>query len=130
MNPPENAPIISVDEKTQMQVLSHDLRRPMKEGSLEQIDSHYHRHGVLSLYAALFFHSGKVVGKTETRHSHTKFISFLEIIRNEVANEWEKDIHVICDNLSAHKTEEITEWLSSNKRFHLHLTPTHASWLN
>ncbi len=87
MNPPENALIISVDEKTQMQVLSHDLRRPMKKGSPEQIDSHYHRHGVLSLYAALFVHSGKVVGKTEKRHSNTEFISFLEIIRNEVANE-------------------------------------------
>ena len=128
LTPPKNALVISVDEKTQMQALSHEFRRPMVPGSPEQIDSHYVRHGVLSLYAALFIHSGTVVGRTENRHTHSEFISFLELIDQETSGN--QDIHIICDNLSAHKTQEVEDWFSLYKRFHIHFTATHASWLN
>lgn len=132
MDPPENTLVISVDEKTQMQALSHEFRRPMAQGSPEQVDSHYVRHGVISLYAALFVHMGSVVGRIEERHRHQEFISFLELIDKETSGteNAEKEIYIICDNLSAHKTEEVKAWLSSHKRFNMHFTPTHASWMN
>lgn len=128
MNPPENALLLSVDEKTQMQALSHDYRRQMKEGSPEKIDSHYHRHSVLSLFAALFIHRGDVLGKIKERHRHQEFIEFLDMINDEVP--WNMDIHIICDNLSVHKHEQVRKWLISHPIFHIHFTPTHASWLN
>ena len=81
----ENALAISVDEKTQMQALSHEFRRPMVLGSPEQIDSHCVMHGVLPLYAALFIHSGIVVGRTGNRHMHSEFISFMELIGQEIS---------------------------------------------
>ena len=85
LKPPENALAISVDEKTQMQALSHEFRRPMVLGSPEQIDSHCVMHGVLPLYAALFIHSGTVVGRTGNRHMHSEFISFMELIGQEIS---------------------------------------------
>jgi len=128
MKPPENALVISVDEKTQMQALSHDYRKPMIQGSPEKIDSHYHRHGVLSLFAALFVHRGDILGKVKERHRHQEFIEFLDMINDEVP--WNVDIHLICDNLSVHRHEQVQKWLSAHPKFHMHFTPTHASWLN
>ena len=81
-----------------------------------------------TICAALFIQSGTVVGRTENRHTHSEFMSFLELIDQETSGN--QDIHIICDNLSAHKTQEVEDWFSLYKRFHIHFTPTHASWLN
>lgn len=129
INPPENGLVVSVDERTQM-VVRQPTRpsKPMRPGTPERREFEYRRHGVQSLLAALLVHEGRVIGRVEETHSRVEFIRFLELIDRETPRD--KDLHMILDNLQVHKTPEVNAWLERHPRFHLHFTPTHASWLN
>lgn len=129
LNPPENALVISVDEKTSIQALGRAVPdKPARPGSARKRDFEYVRHGTTSLFAALVVHSGKVIADVKERNSRVEFIEFLD----EIDRRCPKDrmIHVIADNLAVHKTPEVKAWLSRHARFTMHFTPTHASWLN
>jgi transposase len=129
VNPPENAIVFSVDEKPQMQALERTQTvLPLGEKFPEGRPHEYKRNGTIDLFAALQILTGDVVVEFHRRHRHQEFISFLSRLDREAAKEY--DVHVIMDNLSAHLTEEVHRWLRRHPRFHLHLTPTHASWLN
>jgi Integrase core domain. len=127
INPPENSLVISVDEKTQIQAREPiNPTLPMRPGQPVRQDPTYKRHGFTSLLAALFVH--KVYGKAVEKHRSVEFIEFLDKI--DKITDSEKDIHLIIDNYSAHKSQPVKEWLENHKKFHFHYTPTHASWLN
>ena len=129
LNPPENALVISVDEKTGIQAVGRKYAdKPERPGSLRKREFEYKRHGTVSLFAAFVVHSGEVIAEVKERHTRVEFIDFLE----EVNRQCPKDrmIHVIVDNLAVHKTPEVKDWLSKHGRFEFHFTPTHASWLN
>lgn len=129
LNPPENALVISVDEKTQMVVREPSkATKPMRPGTPARREFEYVRHGVQSLYAAFMVHEGTVLGRIEPTHSRVEFIRFLNVIDQETPPE--RELHLVLDNLSVHKTLEVAAWLEQHGRFHLHFTPTHASWLN
>lgn len=129
IDPPESSLVISVDEKTHIQA-REPVRptTPMQPGCRERCDPTYRRHGYTSLLAALFVHKGDVYGKAIQRHGAAEFTSFLGEI--DAATDPAKDIHIIADNFSAHKSRMVDGWLKSHPRFHIHYTPTHASWLN
>ena len=129
MNPPENAIVLSVDEKTQIQAL--DRTQPGLPLSPSRIGSRTHdykRHGTASLYAAFNTLTGKVIGKVADSTNSKGFLSFLKLVDRRVHPE--KDLHIILDNLSAHKTKAVREWVDAHPRIHLHFTPTSSSWLN
>lgn len=129
INPPKNAFVVCLDEKTGLQATSPTHKKiPMKQGCLERREFNYKRHGVLALYAALKVHEGKVFAKTEKKHTQIEFLSFIK----KVYNKWgrKKELHFVIDNFSSHKTDKINKWLEKNKKVHFHFTPTHASWLN
>jgi transposase len=129
MSPPENALILSVDEKTQIQALDRTQPMlPLRPGQIERRTHDYKRHGTLSLYAALDLATGKVIGKVTKRHRAAEFIAFLDVVDRRTAGA--PAVHVILDNSSTHKTDEVKSWLAEHPRFHLHFTPTSASWLN
>src|SRR5215471_11846035 len=101
---------------------------PLSPGRAERHGFEYYRHGTLSLYAALNTESGEVIGKTAARHTSEEFVAFLSEI---VAHQSKKrEIHIIADNLSAHKTERVRVFLAKHPNLHLHYTPTYSSWLN
>ena len=129
VNPPAHAAVFCVDEKTAIQALDRkDLVLPLSPGRAERHGFEYYRHGTLSLYAALNTKTGAVLGKTAARHTSAEFVAFLaDIVVNQPATQ---EIHVIADNLSAHKTKQVTEFLDRNPAVHLHFTPTYSSWLN
>jgi transposase len=129
VNPPQHAAVFCVDEKTAIQALDRlDPVLPLSPGRLERHGFEYYRHGTLSLYAALNTRTGKVIGKTTTRHTSEEFVAFLEQV---VASQPKgKEIHVIADNLSAHKTQRVAAFLEDRSNVHLHYTPTYSSWLN
>lgn len=129
MNPPDNALVLSVDEKTQIQAL--DRTQPMlqlRPGQIERRTHDYKRHGTTSLYAAFDLLTGKVIGRTTKRHRAKEFLDFLRQIDRSTPGEL--DLHLILDNSSTHKTPEVKTWLEKHPRFILHFTPTSASWLN
>ncbi|PXX59066.1 Winged helix-turn helix [Pseudomonas sp. LAMO17WK12:I10] len=129
LNPPDNALVLSVDEKTQIQAL--DRIQPMlqlRPGQLERRTHDYKRHGTASLYAAFDIMTGEVIGRITQRHRAKEFLDSLrQIERSTPAG---LDLHVILDNSSTHKTAAIKLWLEKHPRFKLHFTPTSASWLN
>jgi len=128
LDPPENALALSVDEKTAIQAL--DRARPMlplRPGQPERRSFEYQRHGTTSLYAALAVHQGEVVGHCAPRHRHQEFLDFLRLLARTYPG---RELHLVVDNLSAHKTEAVRRWLRRHPRVHFHFTPTHASWLN
>ena len=128
LNPPENALVLSVDEKTSIQAL--DRTRPLlplKPGQPERRSFDYKRNGTTSLYAALAVHQGKVIANCAPRHTHKEFLDFLKQL---VKTYPEAELHLIVDNLSAHKHKNVKTWLEKHPRVKLHFTPTHASWLN
>lgn len=129
LNPPAHAAVFCVDEKTAIQALDRkDPVLPLSPGRIERHGFEYYRHGTLSLYAAFNTKTGEILGKTAPRHTSAEFVAFLEDI---VANQSKrKEIHVIADNLSAHKTERVSQFLTSHPNVHLHYTPTYSSWLN
>jgi transposase len=129
MEPPQHAAVFCVDEKTAIQALDRlDPVLPLSPGRAEKHGFEYYRHGTLSLYAALDVKTGKVHGKTASRHTSADFIEFLtEIVER---NKEHKEIHIVLDNLSAHKTQAVKEFLDNNSHVRFHFTPTYSSWLN
>jgi len=129
MNPPAHAAVFCVDEKTAIQALDRlDPVLPLSPGRIERHGFEYYRHGTLSLYAAFNTRTGQVLGKTATRHTSAEFVAFLgELLAHQPRR---KEVHVICDNLSAHKTKSVDEFLLNHPNVHLHYTPTYSSWLN
>jgi transposase len=129
LNPPQHAAVFSVDEKTAIQALDRkDPVLPLSPGRAERHGFEYFRHGTLSLYAAFNTRTGEVLGKTAPRHTSAEFVAFLtDIVANQSNG---KEIHVIADNLSAHKTKSVDEFLTENANVHIHFTPTYSSWLN
>jgi transposase len=129
LNPPQHAAIFCVDEKSAIQALDQlDPVLPLSPGRIERHGFEYYRHGTLSLFAALDVRSGKVHGKTAARHTSEEFVDFLGQV---VAScKPKQEIHIIVDNLSAHKTKKVGEFLESHPEVKLHFTPTYASWLN
>lgn len=127
--PPLNAAVFCVDEKSAIQALDRlDPVLPLSPGRAERHGFEYFRHGTVSLYAALETQSGQVLGKTTQRHTSAEFVAFLsELLATQPAG---KAIHAIVDNLSAHKTKRVTEFLVANPNLTLHYTPTYSSWLN
>ena len=131
LNPPEQtrAVVLCVDEKSQVQAL--DRTRPvlpMKPGQPERRTHDYHRHGTTSLFAALDITTGKVIGRCLRRHRHQEFLRFLDQIEREVPAGLE--VHLVLDNYGTHKAPKVQRWFLRHPRYHLHFTPTSASWLN
>jgi transposase len=129
LHPPEHAVVFCVDEKTAIQALDRrDPVLPMSPGRAERHGFEYIRNGTLSLYAALETKSGTVIGKTAERHTSDEFVGFLEqIISSQPKGQ---EIHLIADNLSAHKTPKVKAFLEANPTVQIHYTPTYSSWLN
>jgi transposase len=129
LNPPQHAAVFCVDEKTAIQALDRlDPVLPLSPGRAERHGFEYYRHGTLSLYAAFNTKTGEVIGKTAERHTSEQFVAFLTDL--VVTQPRGREIHVIADNLSAHKTNRVTEFLQAYANVHLHFTPTYSSWLN
>lgn len=129
MNPPQHAAVFCVDEKTAIQALNRkDPVLPLSPGRAERHGFEYYRHGTLSLYAAFNTKTGEVIGKTASRHTSAEFVAFLTDL--VVHQPRRKEIHVIVDNLSAHKTKQVEQFLDDHPNVHLHFTPTYSSWLN
>ena len=129
LNPPDRALVLCVDEKSQIQAL--DRTRPLlplRPGQVERRTHDYVRHGTTSLFAALDARTGKVIGQCHRRHRAVEFRKFLDAIESEVPAEL--DVHLIADNYATHKTALIRNWFAKRPRFHIHFTPTSASWLN
>lgn len=129
LNPPANAVVFSVDEKSHIQALDRlDPVLPLSPGRAERHGFEYKRNGTLSLYAALDIATGRVEGMTAQRHTSAEFLRFLDKL---VASQPKRrTIHIIADNLSAHKTKAVVAWLEAHPRVTIHYTPTYSSWLN
>jgi transposase len=129
LNPPDRAVVLCVDEKSQIQALDRTQPLlPMRPGAAERRSHDYVRHGTTSLFAALNVKTGEVIGQLHRRHRAIEFRKFLEKIDLSVPLEF--DVHVVCDNYSTHKAPTVRTWLAKHPRFHVHFTPTYASWLN
>lgn len=128
LNPPANAIVLSVDEKTSIQALERtQLPLPMRTGRAARHTHDYKRHGVLDLYAALEVATGKVTHKVTATHTATDFLGFMRRVARRYP---EQELHVVLDNSSTHSTPEVRKWLAENPRVVFHYTPTSASWLN
>jgi transposase len=129
VKPPQHAAIFCVDEKTAIQALDRlDPVLPLSPGRAERHGFEYYRHGTLSLYAALNTRTGEVLGKTAARHTTEEFVAFLtDVVASQSRG---REIHVIVDNLSTHKTQRVRDFLAAHPNVHLHFTPTYSSWLN
>ena len=129
LDPPDKAVVFSVDEKSQIQALDRSQPGlPMKKGRAGTMTHDYKRHGTTTLFAALNLLDGKVIGHCMKRHRHQEFIRFLNRIDRQTLPYL--DIHLIIDNYATHKTPAVKRWLKKHPRFHIHFTPTSASWLN
>ena len=129
LNPPERAIVLSVDEKSQIQALDRTQPGlPMKKGRAGTMTHDYKRHGTTTLFAALDVLDGRVIGQCMQKHRHQEYIRFLNRINREVAPDL--DVHLIADNYATHKHPNVKAWLARHPRFHMHFTPTSASWLN
>ena len=129
MNPPQHAAVFCVDEKTAIQALDRlDPVLPLSPGRAERHGFEYYRHGTLSLYAALDVKTGQVQGMTAARHTSQEFIAFVEGL--VARTPWAREIHVVLDNLSAHKTKDVERFLAEHPQVRFHFTPTYSSWLN
>jgi len=129
LHPPDRALVLCVDEKSQIQALDRTQPLlPMRPGQAERRTHDYIRHGTTSLFAALDAKTGKIIGQLHRRHRAIEFRKFLDTI--DAAVPATLDVHLILDNYGTHKTPMIHRWLARHPRFHLHFTPTSASWLN
>jgi transposase len=129
LNPPEHALVLSVDEKSQIQALDRTQPGlPMKRGRAGTMTHDYKRNGTTTLFAALNTLDGRVIGQCLPRHRHQEFLKFLRTINRETRKEL--DLHLIVDNYGTHTHPNVTAWLDKHPRFHMHFTPTSASWLN
>ena len=121
--------VLCVDEKSQIQALNRTQPTlPLGLGHVEGYTHDYIRHGTTTLFAALDVATGKVIGKCSRRHRHQEFLAFLRLIDRETPPEL--DIHLVLDNYATHKQPKVQAWLAKRPRYHLHFTPTSASWLN
>jgi transposase len=128
-NPPENAVVFCVDEKSQIQALDRSQPvLPMMPGMPERRTHDYARNGITSLFAAFNIDDGTVISEIRRRHRAVEYKKFLIAIDKAVPEELE--IHLVVDNLSTHKTPEVKAWLARHPRFHVHFTPTGSSWIN
>lgn len=129
LNPPDNAIVLSFDEKSQIQALDRTQPSlPMKQGRPGTVTHDYKRNGTTTLFAALNVATGELIGKCFSRHRHEEFLAFLKLIDGEIPKG--TDIHIVLDNYATHKHENVRKWLAKHTRFHLHFTPTSSSWLN
>ena len=129
LNPPDHAMVLCVDEKSQIQALNRTQPTlPMGLGYVEGYTHDYVRHGTTTLFAALDIATGRVIGQCRKRHRHEEFLAFLRLIDREVPADL--DVHLVLDNYATHKHAKVRQWLAAHPRFHLHFTPTYASWLN
>jgi len=129
LNPPERAMVLCVDEKSQVQALNRTQPiLPLAPGVPARQTHDYRRHGVTSLFAALDVATGLALGSCYRRHRHQEFLRFLKEIDQIVPADL--DIHLVMDNYGTHKVDEIQRWLARRQRYHVHYTPTSASWLN
>jgi transposase len=129
LNPPDKALVLCVDEKSQIQALQRTAPLlPMRPGQIERRTHDYTRHGTTSLFAALDVKSGEVIGQCQSRHRAREFRRFLKTIDANVPAGL--DVHLILDNYGTHKAPTIHRWLAQRPHYHLHFTPTSASWIN
>ena len=128
MNPPENAIVVCVDEKTQIQALNRTAPiLPLRPGMPEKQTHDYQRNGTTSLFAALEVATGKVTDACYERHTNVEFLHFLKLVAKAHPR---RKLHVVCDNYATHKHPNVVAWLDRNPRVTLHFTPTSGSWLN
>jgi len=136
LNPPENAIVLCVDEKSQIQALDRTMPvLPMQPGKIEARSHDYVRHGTTTLFAALEIASGKVTAALKPRHRNTEFLAFLKQVERAYRDVLDDqgnpvELHLVMDNYTAHKHANVKTWLARNPRFVIHFTPTHASWMN
>jgi transposase len=129
VTPPAHAIVLCVDEKSQIQALDRSQPMlPMRPGQIAKRTHDYKRHGTTSLFAALDIATGKVIGKCYPRHRAAEFRKFLDEIEANVPADL--DVHLVMDNYATHKTQVIRDWLVKRPRWHVHFTPTSASWVN
>ncbi len=129
LDPPEKVLVLCCAEKSQCQALERTQPGlPLGIGEIRTRTHDYKRHGTLTLFAALNYLDGKLIARTESRHTHVEWLRFLKQIDRETPKDL--DLHLIIDNYSTHKHEKVQGWLQKHLRFHLHFTPTGSSWLN
>jgi transposase len=129
LNPPDNALVLCVDEKSQIQALERAQPiLPLRPGRPQRHSHDYFRHGTTSLFAALDVATGRVIGSIKPRHRSREFLAFLRQIERQMPAGF--DVHLVADNYATHKTAAVARWLRARPHWHLHFTPTHASWLN
>ncbi len=134
--PPQNAIVLCVDEKSQIQALDRTTPiLPMQEGRIERRSHDYYRHGTTTLFAALDIATGEVTAALKPRHRHQEFLAFLKQVERAHRDALDADgqpveLHLVMDNYAAHKHPNVKAWLARNPRFVVHFTPTHASWMN
>jgi len=128
LNPPENALVLSVDEKTQIQALDRTQPElPLRKGNPRRLTNTYKRNGTVNLMAALAVQTGEITARQVDRNNSENFLKFLKYLDRKYRN---VQIHIIMDNLSTHKNKQVTQWLAKKRKFHVHFTPTYSSWLN
>lgn len=129
LNPPDNAMVFCLDEKSQIQALERTQPLlPLRPGQVERRTHDYVRHGTATLFAALEIATGKVIGQISSRHRAKEFLAFLKKLNRETPDAVQ--LHLVLDNYATHKTAQVRQWLEKHPRFHLHFTPTGGSWLN
>ena len=129
LNPPQQAVVLCLDEKSQVQALDRTQPSlPMKNGRAGTLTHDYQRNGTTTLFAALNVLTGVVIGQRLPRHRHQEFLTFLRTIDNQVPKHLA--VHLILDNYATHNHADVHTWLGRHQRFHLHFTPTSSSWLN
>ena len=129
LDPPERALVLCCDEKSQCQALERTQPGlPLGVGHIRTRTHDYIRHGTITLFAALNYLDGKIIARSEERHTHVEWLRFLKQIHRETPAD--VDIHLILDNYATHKEPRVVEWLRRHPRFHLHFTPTSSSWMN
>lgn len=128
LNPPEHALVLGVDEKSQIQALERSQPMlPLLPGKVARHTHDYKRNGTTTLFAALNVATGEVIGECHYRHRHQEFLKFLRQMDKEIPD---KELHLVLDNYGTHKHDKVRNWLKKRPRFHLHFTPTGASWMN
>jgi len=129
LEPPQKALVLCCDEKSQCQALERTQPGlPLGIGHIKTRTHDYIRHGTLTLFAALNYLDGKIISRTDERHTHAEWLLFLKQLDKETPKEL--DLHLVVDNYATHKHPEVKKWLAARPRFHLHFTPTGSSWLN
>lgn len=129
VDPPEKSVVLCCDEKTQCQALERTQPGlPLGNGQIRTRTHDYYRHGTICLFAALSYLEGKLIYRTEQKHTHLEWLRFLKQIEREVPKELA--VHIIADNYSTHKHAQVQAWLERHKRFEMHFTPTSSSWMN